>query len=236
MKGKIYLIPTPLGDVSPDQYLGQDIKEMIRKLRYFAVEEIRTARRFLRKVDRAFDIDGSTFFELNKRTSSQDIPEMLEPLLNGNDLAIISEAGMPCIADPGSLLVMEAHKNTISVIPVPGPSSIFLALAASGMNGQRFAFHGYLPIQDHERKNKIRLLETEARKEEVTQIFMETPYRNQAILENLLSVCHPDTLLCIAADINLSTEYIKTLPVSLWKKERAELHKRPAIFLLSAPF
>ncbi len=178
-------------------------------------------------------IDDLEFRILNKKTPPEDIPGLLDPLLKGRDAGLISEAGLPCIADPGSLLVAAAHKNRIRVHPIPGPSSIFLALESSGFNGQQFSFHGYLPIDKKELRSKIRELESAARSTGYTQIFMETPYRNNKLVEEVLSTCHNETLLSIAAELTLSGEFIKTLSIDEWKKEKPDLHKRPAVFLLS---
>lgn len=234
MKGKIYLIPCTLGDTSVHDVLPRKVFDIIDSLDYFIVENIRSARRFIRKVSANKNIDAITFFELNKKTNELVIPEYLKPLMNGNDIGIISEAGNPGIADPGNILVSAAHKKQIKVEPLTGPSSILLALISSGLNGQNFAFNGYLPVQSKDRTKAIQSLETKSRNEKQSQIFMETPYRNMKMLEDILRVCNSKTSLCIAADITMETEYIQTKTISEWKKSIPDLHKRPAIFIIQS--
>ncbi|MFW5819760.1 MAG: SAM-dependent methyltransferase [Bacteroidota bacterium] len=233
MKGKIYLIPNTLGGENPNDVIPTGVLEILRDLDHFIVENEKSARRFLIKCGYQKPIDDLSFFVLNKHTSKEEINTFLHPCLNGQDMGIISEAGVPGVADPGSDIVAMAHKAKITVVPLSGPSSIILALMASGMNGQHFCFHGYLPVKPHERKSKIRQLEAEAKRTGFTQIFIETPYRNNAVFESLKETCRPDTSLCIACDITMPTEFIKTLTIREWKKERVDLKKRPSIFLLS---
>lgn len=233
MSSTLYLIPAPLGENPHGAFLNSHYIEIIAGIQYFITENVRTARRYLKKTVPGIIIDDLEFSILDKKTPPEDIPVLLYPLLEGRDAGLISEAGLPCIADPGNLLVAAAHKNRIRVHPIPGPSSIFLALEASGFNGQQFSFHGYLPIDKKELRSKIRELESAARSTGYTQIFMETPYRNNKLVEEVLSTCQNKTLLSIAAELTLSGEFVKTLSIDEWKKEKPDLHKRPAVFLLS---
>lgn len=229
---KLYMIPTTLGDTSFERVLPSDLKEVISSVSVFIVENIRTARRFLKKVNPSIVIDDLTFFELNQHTDKKDISRFLEPLQKGLDIGIISEAGCPGIADPGAEVVRIAHTKDIQVVPLVGPSSILLALMASGMSGQNFAFNGYLPIKNPEKSQQIKMLERRMQLEGQTQVFIEAPYRNLQLLEELLKNCEPQTLLCIAADITLDTEFIRTKPVSFWKTNIPDIQKRPAIFMI----
>lgn len=231
-KGSIYLIPNLLGDSEIESVIPNSVAEFATDLRYFIVENIKVARRYLRKIDRTFPIDDSTFFELNKHTDLSEISHFLEPISKGFDMGIISDAGCPGIADPGSEVVKLAHKKEIQVIPFVGPSSILLALISSGMNGQNFSFHGYLPKDRSERVGKIKNLESQSKNG--AQIFMDTPFRNMHMLEDILKNCHDSTLLCIACDITLASEFIKTKPISYWKKNQPNLNKRPCMFLLGS--
>ena len=228
----LYLIPTSLGDTSFEKILPVYNTEIITALRYFVVEDIRTARRFLKKTNPAIDINSLTFFILNQHTTPEEIGSFLRPMFDGNDVGILSEAGCPAIADPGADVVAIAQKNNFKVVPLVGPSSILLALMASGFNGQSFAFNGYLPIQPAERSKALRRLETKAFSENQTQIFIETPYRNMKMLEEILLSCQHSTRLCIAADITLDTEFICTKTIREWKKNLPDLNKRPCIFIL----
>ena len=232
MAGIIYLIPVTLGDRDYLKVIPSKVIETSVNLRFFAVEDLRSARRYLRLLDKNFPIDDTTFFELNEHTKEDEIRLMLEPVLRGQDLGIMSEAGLPGIADPGSLLVRAAHLLKIRIMPLTGPSSIILALISSGMNGQSFAFHGYLPIKSPDRIARLKELERRAETGE-TQIFMETPYRNQKLFESILSALSQDSLLCIAADISMPTEEIRSMRIAEWKTESISLNDRPAIFLLS---
>jgi 16S rRNA (cytidine1402-2'-O)-methyltransferase len=231
VKGKIYLIPVTLGgnnfkDVIPETVIG-----ITRGLRHFAVEEIRSARRYLRLIDRQFPIDESIFFELNEHTDENDIVHFLDPVLEGNDIGIMSEAGLPGIADPGARLIALAHRMKIKVTPLSGPSSIILALISSGLNGQNFSFNGYLPVGPDERAVRLKVLEKKAH-QGYAQIFMETPYRAQKMIDTILDVCQHATLLCIASDITLPTESIITKKISEWKITVPDLNKKLVVFVL----
>ncbi len=233
-KGKIYLIPTTLGESEPGSVIPANVVDIIERLQYFIVENIRTARRYIRKVSLNKNIDEITFFELNKHTDIKDVASYLNPCISGNSIGVISEAGNPGIADPGANIVKIAHQKKIDVIPLVGPSSILLALISSGMNGQNFAFNGYLPIKDNERIKKIQYLEKKSKSENQSQIFMETPFRNMKMLEAVLQTCRNNTLLCIATDITLQSEFIKTKTIAEWKKQKPQLNKRPTVFVLQA--
>ncbi len=228
----LYLIPTSLGETNFDRILPAYNTEIVTALRFFIVEDVRTARRFLKKANSSINIDELTFFVLNQHTSPEELSDFLKPLFAGNDMGVLSEAGCPAIADPGADVVAIAQRNNFNVVPLIGPSSILLSLMASGFNGQSFAFAGYLPIQPTERAKMLRKLEARAYSENQSQIFIETPYRNMKMLEEILQTCQPNTRLCIAADITLETEYIKTKTVKEWKKQLPELSKRPCIFLI----
>lgn len=234
MKGKLYLIPMTLGESSPDAVIPADVKNMIRTLDTFIVENIRSARRYIRKIDPDKSIDNITFFILNKHTEEEQLPGFLTPLKQGKDVGVITEAGVPGIADPGEHIVRMAHQQKIRVVPLVGPSSITLALMGSGLNGQHFAFNGYLPIQSNERIKKLKTLEKRSRQESQTQVFMETPYRNNQMLKDILEHCRDHTLLCIASNITLENEKIQTRSIKDWKQAVPDLHKQPAIFLLYA--
>jgi 16S rRNA (cytidine1402-2'-O)-methyltransferase len=228
----LYLIPTSLGETSFDKILPAHNNLIINDLKYFIVEDIRTARRFLKKSNPQIIIDDLTFFQLNQHTSPEEISTFLAPLNQGYDLGVISEAGCPAIADPGAEVVAIAQKNGYKVVPLVGPSSILLALMASGFNGQSFAFVGYLPIQSNERSKMLKKLENRVYNENQSQIFIETPYRNMKMLEEIFSTCQANTKLCIAADITLETEFIQTKTIQTWKKLIPDLNKRPCIFIL----
>lgn len=228
----LYLIPTTLGDTELDKILPSGNAEIVSSIRYFIVENIRTTRRFLKKINREINIDEITFFELNQHTKPEEISRFLQPLKAGNDMGIISEAGCPAIADPGAYVVALAQTQNFNVVPLVGPSSILLSLMASGFNGQSFAFLGYLPVQQGERIKALKKMENRIYSEHQTQIFIETPYRNMKMLEDIIATCQPDTKLCIAADITLDTEFIKTKTVSAWKNQFPDLNKRPTIFLI----
>ncbi|MGW8314313.1 MAG: SAM-dependent methyltransferase [Bacteroidales bacterium] len=232
MKGVLYMVPATLGSNELRDTIPAGTVEIVLGIRVFIVENLRSARRYLKLLDRNIDIDRLTFFELNEHTPVEQVPSFLVPAEKGLNTAIISEAGMPGVADPGTVVVKMAHEKGIRVVPLTGPSSILLSLMASGLNGQHFTFHGYLPIQQSERARKIRELEQEMQKTAVTQIFIEAPYRNDKLLADLLGNCHPSTLICIAADLTLESELIHTRTVARWKKNKPSLHKRPAIFLM----
>jgi len=229
--GKIFIIPTPISDVDPKSVLPNMVIETIHNLDTFFVENIRTARRFLSSIG-VKNIQDLAFEIMDKNTDQQSLERMILIVKNGKDAGIMSEAGCPGIADPGSGITGLAHKNGIKVIPFTGPSSIFLALMASGFNGQNFQFHGYLPIDREARKKSLLDLERMVYTKNQTQIFMETPYRNNQILDTLLKILKPETLLCIAADISSENEFIQTQPVSIWRKQIPDIHKKPVMFLL----
>jgi 16S rRNA (cytidine1402-2'-O)-methyltransferase len=229
---KLYLIPTTLGDTSIERVLPPDLSHIISTIPVFIVENLRTARRFLKKVNPSIVIDDLTFFELNQHTDKKEISRFLEPSRNGLDIGIISEAGCPGVADPGADVVRIAHIRNIQVVPLVGPSSILLALMASGMSGQNFAFNGYLPIKNPEKAAQIKMLENRMQTEGQTQIFIETPYRNAQLFDELVKNCDPQTMLCIAVDITLNTEFIRCKPVAYWKTNIPDIQKRPAIFMI----
>ena len=231
-KGKLYLIPSPLGDNQPSEVLPEMVFETIGRIRTYVVEEVRTARRFLSRAGLKGKIDTLEFHELNEHTSSEQIEGYLGLFERGEDIGLISEAGLPAVADPGAQLVALCHKRGIEVIPLVGPSSLMLALMASGLNGQSFAFCGYIPAKSDERKSRLKLLEKVSSQLNQTQIIIETPYRNDSLLADILSVCNPSTRLCIAADITLPTAYIRTASIGDWKKNVPTIGKRPCVFLL----
>lgn len=228
----LFLVPNVLSDADWQMVLPANIYRVLTDTRFFIVENIRTARRFMKQVNKEIDIDQLTFFELNKHTQSSEIPAFLEPLEKGEDVAVISEAGCPGVADPGAEIVKLAHLKGISVVPLVGPSSILLSLMASGLNGQNFAFNGYLPVKPGARTKAINLLERKAKIEQQTQIFIETPYRNNQLITDLLKTCSTSALLCIAANITAENEFISTKTIGEWKKNVPDLHKQPAIFLI----
>ncbi len=230
MAGTLYLIPTTLGDSDLNAVLPEKNNLLTKGIRHFIVEDVRTARRFLRKMDREFPIDDCQFFELNKHTNATEISKFLDPIKKGHDMGVISEAGCPAVADPGADIVASAQRMNYKVVPLVGPSSILLALMGSGFNGQSFAFAGYLPIDGGERARTLKKLESRANSENQTQLFIETPYRNHKMFEDILKNCNASTRLCIAADITLESEYIKTKTIAEWKKEKIDLAKRPCIF------
>lgn len=232
METALYLLPVTLGDTPLEQVLPSYNTEIIRGIRHFIVEDVRSARRFLKKVDREIDIDSLTFYPLNKHTSPEDISGYLKPLAGGASMGVISEAGCPAVADPGADVVAIAQRQKLKVIPLVGPSSIILSVMASGFNGQSFAFHGYLPIDASERTNAIKKLEGRIYAENQTQLFIETPYRNNKLAEELIRTCRPSTKLCIASDITCEDEYIHTRPVKDWAGKVPDLSKKPTIFLI----
>lgn len=233
-KGKLYLVPSPLGDNSPEEVIPGPVLEILGHIGTFVVEETRTARRYLSKAGLKGHIDGLEFHELNEHTSREKIEGYLSLFDGGNDVALISEAGLPAVADPGAQLVALAHRHGISVIPLVGPSSLMLALMSSGLNGQSFAFCGYLPAKRDERRSKLKSIEKTSAASGQTQIFIETPYRNDSMMEDILSVCRPETRLCIAADITLPDAFIRTASVGEWKKSKVTIGKRPCVFIIQA--
>lgn len=232
MEAALYLLPTTLGDTPIEKVLPAYNKEVILGIKHFIVEEVRTARRFLKKVDSSINIDELTFYPLNKHTSSEEISGYLKPLLSGSPMGVISEAGCPAVADPGADIVAIAQRKNLKVVPLIGPSSIILSVMGSGFNGQSFAFHGYLPIEPATRAKRIKELEQRIYSENQTQLFIETPYRNQKMMEDLLHNCRPQTKLCIAANITCEGEYIKTKSIKEWKGHLPEINKIPCIFLI----
>lgn len=233
METALYLLPVTLGDTAIDKVLPAYNAGIIREIKHFIVEDVRSARRFLKKVDREIDIDTLSFYPLNKHTSPEDISGYLNPLAEGHSMGVISEAGCPAVADPGADVVAIAQHRNLKVVPLVGPSSIILSVMASGFNGQSFAFHGYLPIEPNERSKRLKELEGRIYSEHQTQLFIETPYRNHKMLDDILKACRPQTKLCIAANITCEGEYIKTRTVKEWKGTALpDLSKIPCIFLL----
>lgn len=228
----LYLLPVTLGDTTIESVLPAYNKEIILQIKHFIVEDVRSARRFLKKVDKDIDIDSLTFYTLNKHTSPEDISGYLKPLAAGLSMGVISEAGCPAVADPGADVVAIAQHKNLKVIPLVGPSSIILSVMASGFNGQSFAFYGYLPIEPAERIKMIKHLEQRIYSENQTQLFIETPYRNNKMAEDIIRNCRPQTKLCIAANITCEGEYIKTKTVKEWQGKLPDLSKIPSIFLL----
>ena len=232
MEATIYLIPVPLGGTDYSRALPDYNREVILTLKHFIVENVRTARRFLKKMKPSIVIDELNFMELNKHTSPEAIAGMLVPLKTGQSVGIMTEAGCPAVADPGAAVVAIAQQKGYRVMPLVGPSSILLALMASGFNGQRFAFHGYLPVETTQRIERIKALEARMYAENETQIFIETPYRNNKLLDDLIRVCKPSTRLCVASNLTCDNESVRTRPVKDWAKHTPNLHKQPTIFLI----
>jgi 16S rRNA (cytidine1402-2'-O)-methyltransferase len=232
--GKLFLIPTTLGDTEPLEVLPISIKQTIEEIDHYIVENEKSARHFIKKINPRKPQPSLHLEQLNKFTEPERIPTFLDPCINGHNVGILSEAGCPGIADPGADVVRIAHEKNIKVVPLVGPSSILLALMASGLNGQQFAFNGYLPIETSERKTTLKALERLSKEKNQTQIFIETPYRNDKLLQDLLKSLSANTLLCIASDITLPTEYIVTKAIKDWKQMELDLHKRPTIFLIQA--
>lgn len=228
----LYLFPVTLGDTPVEAVLPSRNQELIPQIRHFIVEDVRSARRFLKKVDRNRNIDELAFYPLNKHTSAQDILAYLQPLEQGQPMGVLSEAGCPAIADPGADVVALAQRKGLKVVPLVGPSSIVLSLMASGFNGQSFAFHGYLPIDGGQRAKMLRVLEQRIYAEDQTQIFIETPYRNKKMLEDILQHCKAQTKLCVAANITCEGEYVVTRTVKDWRGKLPDLAGIPCIFLL----
>ncbi|HTX89138.1 MAG TPA: SAM-dependent methyltransferase [Bacteroidales bacterium] len=231
-KGKLYLLPSPLSESPVENVLPAYVLEVIRGLRYFIVEELRTARRFLKKAHPGIDLNQVEFFVFNEHSKEEPPASSLQPLHSGHDMGLLSEAGLPCIADPGSGIVSLAHRSGITVVPLTGPSSLFLALMASGFPGQNFAFRGYLPVEKNERARRIRELESLAGKDDQVQIFIETPYRNLQVFDALIANCRPSTLLCIASELTGAEEQVILKPIGEWKKILPNIHRKPAVFLL----
>ncbi|MDR2763680.1 MAG: SAM-dependent methyltransferase [Tannerella sp.] len=232
MQPALFLIPVTLGETEHRRVLPDYNRDVILHIRHFIVENVRTARRFLKKAAPSIVIDELTFFELNKHTPPEQISSFLTPLAKGESVGVISEAGCPAVADPGADVVALAQRKGYCVRPLVGPSSLLLALMASGFNGQNFAFHGYLPIEASARTERIRMLEARIYSENQTQLFIETPYRNGRLLEDIVRTCRATTQLCIAAGITGEEEYIRTRPVKEWAGRQPDLNRKPAIFLI----
>jgi len=230
--GRLFLIPTTLGDNAPLEVLPISVKKTIEDLSIFIVENEKSARRFIKKISPKKPQPSLQLFLLNKFTQPIELPEFLTPCLAGKDVGLLSEAGCPGVADPGADVIKLAHEKDIQVVPLVGPSSILMAIMSSGLNGQSFAFNGYLPIDKNERKKEIKRLERLSFEQNQSQIFIETPYRNNKMLEDICATVSKDTHVCVACDITLKTEYIKTLPAQLWHKKNVDLHKRPTIFII----
>lgn len=235
MAGTLYLIPVPLGPSAPQDSLHPSVLTTIRPLRHFVVEQAKSARAFLKAAGTELPLQELQLEELNEHSRPDAIDQLLAPLRAGHDVGLLSEAGCPAVADPGADLVALAQRENIRVVPLIGPSSLLLALMASGLNGQRFAFQGYLPAKDIDRSKTLRELEAESRKRRQTQLFIETPYRNRAMFDAILQACQGTTRLCVATDLTLPGEFIRTLTVAQWKKQTPpEIERRPTVFLLLA--
>ncbi len=230
--GKLYLIPTGLGDNPPLEVLPISIKKIIESIDDYIVENEKTARRFIKSIHSKKSQPSLNFHVLNKYTQPEELTTFLNACKEGKPMGLLSEAGCPAIADPGADIVRMAHQSNIQVVPLVGPSSIVLALMGSGMNGQSFAFNGYLPIDKGERKSELKRLEKLSLDQNQSQLFIETPYRNNKMLEDLCASLHGDTRVCVACDLTLPTEYIKTMPAKDWRPSNVDLHKRPAIFII----
>ncbi len=233
-KGRLHLIPSPLGDNDPAEVIPAPVLESLKCFNTFVVEEVRTARRYLSRAGLKGKISDLHFFELNEHTDAATVEGYLKLFEGGNDVALISEAGLPAVADPGAQLVALAHSHGIEVVPAVGPSSLMLALMASGLNGQSFAFCGYIPAKTDERRSRLRTLEKVSAQLKQTQIIIETPYRNDSLFADILAVCNPSTRVCVAADITMPDAYIRTRKVAAWKKEGLIIGKRPCVFLILA--
>lgn len=234
MKGKLYLIPAPLSDAELNNSIPGGVREIINSLKYFIVEDLRTSRRYLSKLKIDTPIDELNFLLLNEHTNIKDISALLNPVLEGNNVGILSDAGLPCIADPGEDLVQIAHNKNIDVIPLVGPSSIFLALAGSGLTGEKFSFEGYLPAKQPELVKHLKKLEQLSRTDKQSKIFIEAPYRSAKMFETIVNTCLPETYLCVACNITASDEFIKTKRIKDWKKQVPDINKKPCIFIIQA--
>ena len=232
MKGKLYLIPTTLGDTEPLEVLPIAVKQVIEKTTHFVVENEKSARRFIKKIAPKKSQGSLHIYLLDKYTEEVETQNYLDVCFGGENVGLLSEAGVPAVADPGAIIVSLAHQKGIRVQPLVGPSSILMALMSSGLNGQNFAFNGYLPIDKSDRKKEIKRLEKLSFEKNQSQLFIETPYRNQKMFEDLLQSLSPHTNVCVAVDISLPTEFIKTLRIQDWKNISIDLHKRPAIFII----
>ena len=232
MNGKLYLIPSTLCDAPPLETMPLSIKRTIEEIDIYIVENEKSARRYIKSVSATKLQSGLRLFPLNKFTNPSEIPAYLQPCKQGISIGLISDAGCPGVADPGAEVVRLAHENNIQVVPLVGPSSILLAMMSSGMNGQNFAFNGYLPIDKAERKTKLKQLEKRSFEEQQAQLFIETPYRNQKLLEDMCRILHPNTRICLACDLTLQSEYIKTQTAQAWKNTTVDFHKRPTLFII----
>ena len=231
-KGRLYLIPSPLGDGDPAGVIPAPVLDLLQQIDCYVVEEVRTARRYLSRAGLKGRIDGLEFHELNEHTTPAEVAPLARLFDNGRDVGLISEAGLPAVADPGSALVALCHREGIEVVPLVGPSSLMLALMASGLNGQSFAFVGYIPAKTEERRAAIRRLEKRSAAERQTQILIETPYRNDALFADLIATCSGRTLLTVAADITQPDAFIRTMSVARWKERPVSIGKRPCVFLM----
>lgn len=232
MRGKVYLIPTTLGDTEPLEVMPLSVKKVVEQLDYFVVENEKSSRRFIKKITPNKSQSSLNLMLMDKYSDEIETQNYLDICEEGISVGVLSDAGVPAVADPGAAIVQLAHQKGIQVVPLVGPSSILMAIMASGMNGQSFAFNGYLPIDKSERKKEIKYLERLSKERDQSQIFIETPYRNEKMLADLCATLQSQTRVCIACDITLPTEYIKTLTVAEWKRTKADLHKRPAIFIV----
>lgn len=234
-KGRLFLIPAPLSDSDPNLVIPEGARLAARRLRRFIVEDLRTARRYLSKLKLDVPVAELEFSLLNEHTDKASVSALLRPALEGHDIGLLSDAGLPCIADPGEELVLEAHRCGVKVVPLTGPSSIFLALAASGLSGERFSFEGYLPVKRDELTKVLKRLEQASRRDGQCKIFIETPYRGAAMFDALLSTCAPETLLCIACNLTGEDEFVATRRIGEWKRsDAADTHKKPCIFIIQA--
>ena len=233
--GKLYLIPAPLGDNDPAEVIPAGVLAILPTLHCYVVEELRTARRYLSRAGLKGHIDALRLVELNEHTPAAEVEAMASLFEDGQDVGLVTEAGLPAVADPGAALVALCHRRGIEVVPMTGPSSLMLALMASGLNGQSFAFCGYLPAKTDERRSAIRSIEKQSAAHRQTQIFIETPYRNDALLADLLQQLSPATRLCVAADLTLPSQFVRTLRVDQWRRSGLQIGKRPCVFLILAP-
>ena len=232
LHGKLYLIPTTLGEMIPEDVLPQTIKRSIDFIDHYIVENEKTSRRFIKNINPEKKQPSLKISILNKRTEDSELTEFIKPIFDGYNIGLMSEAGCPGVADPGAAIVKIAHEKGIQVVPLVGPSSILLAMMASGMNGQSFAFNGYLPIEKGEKKKALKDHERLSQEKNQSQLFIETPYRNNKLIEDILQILNGNTQLCIACDITLPTEFIKTKTINEWKKQKVDFHNRPCIFII----
>ncbi|WP_372472735.1 SAM-dependent methyltransferase [Capnocytophaga sp. ARDL2] len=231
-KGILYLIPVLLGDTEVNQVLPLEIEKTLVGLQSLIVENSKAARKYIKSISPTTKQSDLKLFELNKHTDQKEIKSFLDPLLNGENMGLMSDAGCPGVADPGAVVVKYAHELGIEVRPLVGPSSILLSLMGSGMNGQSFVFHGYLPIDKNEKKQKLKAIERVSFEQKQSQIFIETPYRNNQMLADMIQILHPNTKLCIACDLTLPTQFLQTQRISYWKKNTPDLHKKPCVFII----